>query len=120
MGVAEDRKRRKGKGDTGSNEAVKECPECGSKCLVNDYNKAEIFCGDCGLVIAENIVDLGPEWRAFDSEQMSKRARVGAPMTYRIHDKGLSTVVTWSPGQGQNKLNKWQRLILKSLQLHPL
>ena len=110
MGVAEDRKRRRGKGDTGSNEAVKECPECGSKCLVNDYNKAEIFCGDCGLVIAENIVDLGPEWRAFDSEQMSKRARVGAPMTYRIHDKGLSTVVTWcSAGQGQYKLKKWQQ-----------
>ena len=89
---------------------IKECPECGSKSLVRDYNKAEIFCADCGLVIAENIVDLGPEWRAFDSEQMSKRARVGAPMTYRIHDKGLSTIVTWgSPGQGQYKLKKWQQ-----------
>jgi transcription initiation factor TFIIB len=89
---------------------IKECPECGSKSLVRDYNKAEIFCADCGLVIAENIVDLGPEWRAFDSEQMSKRARVGAPMTYRIHDKGLSTIVTWgSAGQGQYKLKKWQQ-----------
>jgi len=89
---------------------IKECPECGSKSLVRDYGKAEIFCGDCGLMIAENMVDLGPEWRAFDSEQMSKRARVGAPMTYRIHDKGLSTLTTWgSQGQGQAKLKKWQQ-----------
>ena len=88
-------------------ETVKECPECGSKNLIRDYKKAELFCGDCGLVIAENIVDLGPEWRAFDFEQASRRARVGAPMTYRIHDKGLSTLVTWSPtGQGQYKLKR--------------
>jgi len=90
-------------------EEIKECPECGSKSLVRDYGKAEVFCADCGLVISENIVDLGPEWRAFDSDQMSRRARVGAPMTYRIHDKGLSTVVTWGPqGQGQ-RLKKWQQ-----------
>ncbi len=98
-----------GAGTTGLDD-IKECPECGSKSLIRDYGKAEIFCGDCGLVVSENIVDLGPEWRAFDSEQMSKRARVGAPMTYRIHDKGLSTLTTWgSQGQGQIKLKKWQQ-----------
>jgi len=91
-------------------ETVKECPECGSKNLIRDYERAELFCGDCGLVVAENIVDLGPEWRAFDFEQVSRRARVGAPMTYRIHDKGLSTLVTWSPtGHGQYKLKRWQQ-----------
>ena len=42
-------------------ERVKECPECHSKNLVWDYERAELFCGDCGLVIAENLVDLGPE-----------------------------------------------------------
>ncbi len=101
--------KKKGKNKAAGKEEIKECPECGSKSLVRDYGKAEIFCADCGLVISENIVDLGPEWRAFDSEQMSRRARVGAPMTYRIHDKGLSTVVTWgSQGQGQ-RLKKWQQ-----------
>jgi transcription initiation factor TFIIB len=91
-------------------ERIKECPECRSKHLIRDYGKAELFCADCGLVITENIVDLGPEWRAFDFEQVSRRARVGAPMTYRIHDKGLSTLVAWSsPSQGQYKLKKWQQ-----------
>ncbi|NQE04331.1 Transcription initiation factor IIB [ANME-1 cluster archaeon GoMg1] len=96
---------------TAAKEELNECPECGSKCLICDYGKAEIFCQDCGLIITENIVDLGPEWRAFDSEQKSKRARTGAPMTYRIHDKGLSTVVSSGSGlsPGEYKLKKWQQ-----------
>ena len=70
---------------------IKECPECGSKNVVTDTKHAELYCADCGVVIAENLVDLGPEWRAYDSEQASKRVRTGPPMSYRIHDKGLST-----------------------------
>ena len=41
----------------------KKCPECGSKSLVRDYGKAEIFCADCGLVIAENLLSGGEELR---------------------------------------------------------
>ncbi len=70
---------------------IRNCPECGSKNVVSDSKHAELYCADCGMVIAENIVDLGPEWRAYDSEQASKRVRTGPGMSYRIHDKGLST-----------------------------
>ncbi|MHC1610962.1 MAG: transcription initiation factor IIB [Candidatus Methanospirareceae archaeon] len=106
----EEGKHKGGKGDKDEadyGETVKECPECGAKKLVRDYRRAELFCAECGLVVAENIVDPGPEWRAFDFEQASKRARVGAPMTYRIHDKGLSTVLT-SSQRGQ-RLKRWQQ-----------
>ena len=71
------------------------CPDCGSTHLSKDYSRAEIVCDNCGLVIDQDIIDHGPEWRAFDSEQREKRARTGAPMTYTIHDKGLSTVIGW-------------------------
>ena len=71
------------------------CPECKSKSLVQDYDRAEIVCSNCGLVIEEGILDMGPEWRAFDSEQRDERERTGAPMTYMIHDKGLSTEIDW-------------------------
>lgn len=70
---------------------LKICPECGSKNVVSDSKHVELYCADCGMVIAENLVDLGPEWRAYDSEQASKRVRTGPGMSYRIHDKGLST-----------------------------
>ncbi len=74
-------------------ELISVCPDCGSTKLSND--KSEIVCNECGLVVEHNIVDSGPEWRAFDSEQREKKARVGAPMTYTIHDKGLSTMIDW-------------------------
>ena len=74
---------------------IVECPECGSHALVHDYERAELVCSDCGLVIDENFIDQGPEWRAFDHDQRMKRSRVGAPMTYTIHDKGLSTIIDW-------------------------
>jgi transcription initiation factor TFIIB len=70
---------------------IRKCPECGSKNVIADPKHAELYCSDCGLIIAENLVDLGPEWRAYDSEQASKRVRTGPPMSYRIHNKGLST-----------------------------
>ncbi|MDI6847337.1 MAG: transcription initiation factor IIB [Candidatus Bathyarchaeia archaeon] len=99
------------------------CPECGSTRLMRDYECAEIVCMDCGFVIAAKIADRGPEWRAFDDEQRAKRTRVGAPLTYTIHDKGLSTMIDWhdrdiygkslSPGQKAQvyRLRKWQRRI---------
>jgi len=99
------------------------CPECGSTRLMRDYECAEIVCMDCGFVVAAKIADRGPEWRAFDDEQRSKRTRVGAPLTYTIHDKGLSTTIDWhdrdvygkslSPGQKAQvyRLRKWQRRI---------
>ena len=70
---------------------IVQCPECGSRHLIKDYSRAELVCEDCGLVIDQDFIDHGPEWRAFDSEQREKKARTGAPMNYMIHDKGLST-----------------------------
>jgi len=69
------------------------CPECGSGNLVKDYDMGEIICSDCGLVIRENVVDEGPEWRAFTKEEKQVRSRVGTPSSLSVHDKGLSTVI---------------------------
>ncbi|MCD6522440.1 MAG: transcription initiation factor IIB [Candidatus Diapherotrites archaeon] len=69
------------------------CPECGSKNLHHDYERAEIVCMDCGAVIEENMVDFGPEWRAFDSDQRAKRQRTGAPIKYTKPNKGLVTEI---------------------------
>jgi transcription initiation factor TFIIB len=97
------------------------CPECGGTEFFRDYDRAEMACARCGLVISERLIDLGPEWRAFDSEQQGKRARAGAPLTLTIHDKGLSTVIDWlgndkssrnlSPAKRMQiyKLKKWQQ-----------
>jgi transcription initiation factor TFIIB len=102
---------------------TRRCPECGSNRLIKDKECAEIVCKACGYVIVAKLRDQGPEWRAFDAEQRAKRARAGAPSTFTIHDKGLSTTIDWRDRdvhgqrlpQGQKaqiyRLRKWQRRI---------
>jgi len=102
---------------------VRVCPECGGLRLMKDYDAAEVVCMDCGCVILEKLADSSPEWRAFDDEQRARRTRVGAPMTYTIHDKGLSTVIDWRDRRSSGKrltsaqrielyaLRKWQRRV---------
>jgi transcription initiation factor TFIIB len=69
------------------------CPDCGAKSLTKDYARAEVVCNMCGLVLDENIIDSGPEWRAFDSDQRDKRARTGAPIKFTKPNKGLATEI---------------------------
>ena len=64
-------------------EETTKCPECGSEHIIRDYERGELVCGDCGIVINDLQIDMGPEWRAFDSAQNEQRARTGAPMTFR-------------------------------------
>jgi len=69
------------------------CPECGSTNLIHDYDTGETVCSDCGLVIRDQMMDKGPEWRAFTQEEKESRSRVGIPTSYSVHDKGLSTAI---------------------------
>ncbi|MDZ7850957.1 MAG: transcription initiation factor IIB [Halodesulfurarchaeum sp.] len=70
------------------------CPECGGR-LDTDEERGETVCSECGLVVEEDEIDRGPEWRAFDSAEKDEKSRVGAPTTNMMHDKGLSTNIGW-------------------------
>ncbi|MFC6942344.1 transcription initiation factor IIB family protein [Salinirubellus sp. GCM10025818] len=70
------------------------CPECGGR-LESDTEHGEVVCADCGLVVEEDEIDRGPEWRAFDAGERDQKSRVGAPTTNMMHDKGLSTNIGW-------------------------
>ena len=63
---------------------VTDCPDCGSNHLKRDYDHAEIVCADCGLVLEENIVDTGPEWRAFGYLERCDRWLLSAQETNLI------------------------------------
>ncbi len=60
------------------------CPICGGTVFIRDYDRGETTCKKCGYVIDERMIDLGPEWRAFDEEQRERRGRTGAPMTLSV------------------------------------
>ncbi len=102
-------------------EKITGCPECDSNDLIRDYEAGELVCKSCGMVASSELFDYGPEWRAFNLEQREKRTRVGAPLTWTIHDKGLSTTIDWTGrdiyGRGLKpeqraqayRLRKWNR-----------
>jgi len=100
------------------------CPECGSTDIYEDENRGEMICSKCGAVLNEDMIDTTQEWRAFDSEQMSRRSRTGAPLTYRRHDKGLTTEIgrgvtelfkVPAKKRGQYfRLRKWQKRLITS------
>mgnify|MGYP003113962331 CR=1 FL=1 len=102
-------------------EDIVKCPECDSRNLDRDETHGEIVCQDCGLVLEDNIIDQGAEWRVFSPEQGDQRARTGAPMSQMMHDKGLSTDLDWQNKDYSGKavstkmrsqlyrMRKWQR-----------
>ncbi|ATW88172.1 transcription initiation factor TFIIB [Halohasta litchfieldiae] len=73
-----------------------------------------------GLVLEEDQIDHGPEWRAFTHSDRQEVSRVGAPISQNFHDKGLTTTIDWKnqdasgrslSSQKQNqmrRLRKWQ------------
>lgn len=100
------------------------CPDCGGTKFIEDATRGERYCAKCGAIIKEDIVDRGQEWRAFDSEQMSRRARGGAPLTFTKHDKGLTTEIGKGLGELYKvpakkraqyyRLTKWHKRLIKS------
>ncbi|MEF8787334.1 MAG: transcription initiation factor IIB, partial [Haloarculaceae archaeon] len=90
-------------------ESVDTCPECGGK-VVSDAEHGETVCNECGLVIDEDEIDPGPEWRAFNPGERDQKSRVGAPTTNMMHDKGLSTNIGWQNKDAYgNSLSSSQR-----------
>ncbi|MDO8625370.1 MAG: transcription initiation factor IIB [Candidatus Diapherotrites archaeon] len=69
------------------------CPDCGSTKIVRDNDRGELICSACGLVINEDMVDFGKEWRSFNSGSMDDAARSGSPMKYVKLNKGLVTMI---------------------------
>lgn len=86
------------------------CPDCNSKEFNHDYSRGELTCKHCGLVINENMVDHGPEWRAFNFEQQNSRARAGAPLREGIHDGGMSSNIGFKKNASPEDKAKWYRL----------
>ncbi|MFB6142737.1 MAG: transcription initiation factor IIB family protein [Halorientalis sp.] len=84
------------------------CPEC-SGSLKRDRD--ETVCSECGLVVEENRIDHGPEWRSFADDE-TDRERTGAPLTRSRHDRGLTTEIgrdTRLKGRKRRRLARMRR-----------
>ncbi|MDQ2049298.1 transcription initiation factor IIB [Natronolimnohabitans sp. A-GB9] len=76
-----------------------------------------------GLILEDDRIDRGPEWRAFNQTQRENKSRVGAPTTKTMHDKGLTTTIDWKNNDAygrslssekqakMHRLRKWQERV---------
>jgi len=111
------------KGETAEQDSVTHCPECDADSLVRSGDGNELVCDDCGLIVDEELIDPGPEWRAFNAQERHSKSRVGSPTTKTMHDKGLTTSIDWQNKDAHGRslssekrtqmrrLRKWQERI---------
>ena len=70
------------------------CPNCGSSDSITfDHERGFHVCTRCGFVIEDMIIDQGPEWRAYTTEDRMERERTGSPITAKVHDYGITTKI---------------------------
>ncbi|MBA0909095.1 MAG: transcription factor IIB [Nitrosarchaeum sp.] len=98
------------------------CSECQSSLLVDDVQSGEIICSGCGIVVADQIVDYGPETKG-TTEDGKNLARASGQTTYSQHDLGITTEISTSTrdfsgktinhqvANQMNNLRKWQQRV---------
>lgn len=98
------------------------CPECKAS-LVDDIQNGEIICSGCGVVVADQIADCGPETKSSSLEDRMKLARATGQTTYSQHDLGITTEISISTkdfsgkaidyqvASQMNNLRKWQQRV---------
>lgn len=60
---------------------------------VTDFERGEILCGRCGLVLVQSVPDPTTEDRAFSQGEYMEWTRMGPAGSLTMHDRGLSTVI---------------------------
>jgi transcription initiation factor TFIIB len=66
-------------------------------------------------VLNDEVIDTGPEWRAFTSAERESRTRVGMPRSYTLYDMGLSTSFRGGRDARGNKLTVDTRNMMNKL-----
>lgn len=66
---------------------------CPSGRIVYDEARGEKICLDTGEVIEDRIIDLGPDWRAYTSEEREKRARAGSPISPILQGSDVTSII---------------------------
>ena len=69
------------------------CPECQST-IVDDVHNGERICSSCGIVVAEQMADFGPESKGANLEDKMRLARASGQTTLSQHDMGIATEIS--------------------------
>ena len=101
---------------------IQKCSACESS-LIDDTANGEIICSGCGIVVAEQMEDHGPEVKSTRLEDKMKLARATGQTTYSQHDLGIATDISIGTkdfsgksinseiASQMNNLRKWQKRV---------
>lgn len=101
---------------------IQKCSACESS-LIDDTANGEIICSGCGIVVAEQMEDHGPEVKSTRLEDKMKLARATGQTTYSQHDLGIATEISIGTkdfsgksinseiASQMNNLRKWQKRV---------
>ena len=101
---------------------IQKCSACESS-LIDDTANGEIICSGCGIVVAEQMEDHGPEVKSTRLEDKMKLARATGQTTYSQHDLGIATEISMGTkdfsgktinseiANQMNNLRKWQKRV---------
>lgn len=96
------------------------CPECGSHSLELDEIRGELHCKDCGFIIIEKGIDLGPDWMN-KGDRKKNQSRIGPTRSIWSPESTQSTEIGWRNTDSKGvaipaknlgqvyRLRKWQR-----------
>ena len=101
---------------------IQKCSACESS-LIDDVANGEIICSGCGIVVAEQMEDHGPEVKSTRLEDKMKLARATGQTTYSQHDLGIATEISLGSkdfsgktinseiASQMNNIRKWQKRV---------
>lgn len=78
---------------------------CKTYPAITDYERGEVLCGGCGLVLVENLADTSHESHGYTQEEYMTQTRTGPATSLTMHDKGLSTVIGSDKDSSGNALS---------------
>jgi len=85
---------------------------CDGERIVTDPVYGVRVCLDTGEVLEENLIDDGPDWRAYSYEESVERAHAGAPLTPALTNMGVGATVSKRPNAGgQQKATGFKRAV---------
>ena len=88
---------------------VEVCPDCGSDNIIRDYERAEMVCSACGLVLQASMIDTSQaDKRAYTSEERNAREHTGAPLSSMLPNYGLTTKIDKRRATNRfNRIRQW-------------
>ncbi len=83
---------------------------CPPEEIVYDPSTGMYICRLTGEVVQEESIDMGPDWRAYTTEEKMRRQRTGAPLNIAQPDLGILTSMSSSRDAGGRKLDARHRM----------